>query len=112
MSEISFIVDQLKLAFEGEPWHGPALMEVLGGIDAKTASLRPISNAHCIWELVLHVAGWEQVVSRRLQGQPATLTDAQNFDLNFPLWLMAMLSILFAAESFSPRIPAGDQNEI
>jgi uncharacterized damage-inducible protein DinB len=79
MSEISFIVDQLKLAFEGEPWHGPALMEVLGGIDAKTAALRPINNAHCIWELVLHVAGWEQVVSRRLQGQPATLTDAQNF---------------------------------
>jgi exopolysaccharide production protein ExoQ len=27
------------------------------------------------------------------------LTDAQNFDLNFPLWLMAMLSILFAAQS-------------
>jgi uncharacterized damage-inducible protein DinB len=79
MSEISFIVDQLKLAFEGEPWHGPALMEVLGGIDAKTAALRPINNAHCIWELVLHVAGWEQVVARRLQGQPATLTDAQNF---------------------------------
>ena len=29
------------------------------------------------------------------------LTDAQNFDLTFPLWLMAMLSILFAAQSFS-----------
>jgi O-antigen ligase len=26
------------------------------------------------------------------------LTDAQNFDLSFPLWLMAMLSILFAAQ--------------
>jgi exopolysaccharide production protein ExoQ len=27
------------------------------------------------------------------------LVDAQNFDLTFPLWLMAMLSILFAAQS-------------
>jgi exopolysaccharide production protein ExoQ len=27
------------------------------------------------------------------------LTDAQNFDLSFPLWLMAMLSILFAAQA-------------
>jgi uncharacterized damage-inducible protein DinB len=79
MSEMSFIVDQLKLAFEGEPWHGPALMEVLEGIDAKAALDRPIGKAHCIWELVLHLAGWEQVVAKRLQGQPATLSDAQNF---------------------------------
>jgi uncharacterized damage-inducible protein DinB len=79
MSEVSFIVDQLKLAFDGEPWHGPALMEVLDGIDAKTALERPISKAHCIWELVVHLAGWEQVVARRLQGQTATLTDTQNF---------------------------------
>jgi len=79
MSEISFIVDQLKLAFEGEPWHGPALMEVLEGIDAKAALERPIGKAHCIWELVAHLAGWEQVVAKRLQGQPATLSDAQNF---------------------------------
>jgi uncharacterized damage-inducible protein DinB len=79
MSEISFIVDQLKLAFEGEPWHGPALMEVLEGIDAKAALDRPIGKAHCIWELVVHLAGWEQVVAKRLQGQTATLTDSQNF---------------------------------
>ena len=79
MSEISFIVDQLKRAFDGEAWHGPALMEILEGIDAKTAMARPIANAHCVWELVIHLAGWEQVVSRRLQGQVATLTDAQNF---------------------------------
>lgn len=79
MSEISFIVDQLKLAFEGEPWHGPALMEILEGINAKAALERPVSKAHCIWELVIHLAGWEQVVAKRLQGQTATLTDAQNF---------------------------------
>ena len=29
------------------------------------------------------------------------LVDAQNFDLTFPLWLMAMLSILFAAQAQS-----------
>jgi len=77
--EISFITDQLKRAFEGEAWHGPALMEILDDVDARTASARPINKAHCIWELVIHLAGWEQVVSRRLQGQAATLTDAQNF---------------------------------
>jgi hypothetical protein len=28
---------------------------------------------------VVHLAGWEQVVAKRLQGQTATLSDAQNF---------------------------------
>ena len=79
MSEISFIVDQLNRAFDGEAWHGPALMEILEGIDAKTAAARPINKAHCIWELVIHVTGWEQVACRRLQGKVATLSDAQNF---------------------------------
>lgn len=79
MSEISFIVDQLNRAFDGEAWHGPALLEILDGIDAKTALERPISKAHCIWELVVHLTGWEQVVAKRLQGQTATLTDAENF---------------------------------
>jgi uncharacterized damage-inducible protein DinB len=79
MSEISFIVDQLNRAFDGEAWHGPALMEILDHMDAKTASARPIAKAHCIWELVIHLAGWEQVVSRRLQGKVATLNDAENF---------------------------------
>ena len=79
MSEISFIADQLKRAFDGEAWHGPSLLEIVEGIDAKAAAARPIHRAHSIWELVIHIAGWEQVVSRRLQGQQATLNDAQNF---------------------------------
>jgi uncharacterized damage-inducible protein DinB len=79
MSEIAFIADQLNRAFDGEAWHGPALMEILDDVDARAAAARPINKAHCIWELVIHLAGWEQVVARRLQGQAATLTDVQNF---------------------------------
>ena len=79
MSEISFMVDQLNRAFVGEAWHGPALMEILEGIDANAAAARPVPKAHCIWELVIHLAGWEKVVCRRLQGEVATLSDAQNF---------------------------------
>jgi uncharacterized damage-inducible protein DinB len=73
------IVDQLRRAFDGDAWHGPALMEILDGIDAKTAASHPVSAAHSIWELVLHVGAWEQVVTRRIQGEPLTLTDEENF---------------------------------
>jgi uncharacterized damage-inducible protein DinB len=79
MSQIEFIVDQLKRAYDGEAWHGPALMEILADVDARTAAAHPLGKGHSIWELVLHVAAWEQVVTRRLQGQATTLSDAQNF---------------------------------
>jgi uncharacterized damage-inducible protein DinB len=80
MSEIEFIVDQLKCAFDGEAWHGPALMEILKGVDAKTASARPVSGAHSIWELVLHVAAWEQAINTRIVERRALqLRDEQNF---------------------------------
>jgi len=79
MSEVEFVTDQLKCAFDGGAWHGPALMEVLEGVDAGTALARPIASGHNIWELVLHIAGWERVVTRRLQGEASTLSDDENF---------------------------------
>jgi uncharacterized damage-inducible protein DinB len=79
MSEITRIADQLRLAFEGEAWHGPAVLEILADVDARTAAARPIHKAHTIWELTLHVAGWENVIRRRLGGEACSLGDADNF---------------------------------
>ena len=79
MSEIEFVVDQLKCAFDGGAWHGPALMEILDGVDAKTAAARPISGAHSIWELVLHLTTWEQVITRRIRGEALMPSDEENF---------------------------------
>jgi uncharacterized damage-inducible protein DinB len=78
-SEIARITDQLIRAFEGNAWHGPALFEILEGIDAKAAARRPIPDAHTIWELALHIAGWNGVVVRRLRGKEATLEGEDNF---------------------------------
>jgi hypothetical protein len=79
MSQIEFVLDQLRRAFDGEPWHGPALLEILEGVDAKTAAARPIPAAHSAWELVLHLTGWERVITLRLDGNRATLSDTENF---------------------------------
>lgn len=79
-SEIEFIVDQLKRSFDGEPWHGPALMEILDGMDAATAVARPIHAGHNIWELVLHITTWERVIAERITKQKAVEpTDEENF---------------------------------
>jgi uncharacterized damage-inducible protein DinB len=79
MSEMKLIADQLNRAFDGEAWHGPALMEVLDGIDVKTAAAHPIADAHSIWELVLHLTTWERVISRRIQGETLMPPDEENF---------------------------------
>jgi uncharacterized damage-inducible protein DinB len=69
MSEIQRISEQLRRAFEGNAWHGPAVRELLADVTAAGAVARPLPSAHSIWEIVLHMATWERVVRRRLQGE-------------------------------------------
>lgn len=73
MTEIERILDQLRRAYEGEAWHGPSVREVLAGVTATQAHARPLANAHSIWELVQHIAVWESVGRRRLEGDRAQI---------------------------------------
>lgn len=73
------IADQLRRAFDGTAWHGPALMELLADVDAANAAARPVPDAHSIWELLLHIAAWDGAGSRRLSGQKCQLKAAKNF---------------------------------
>ena len=68
MSESTRIGDQLRRSFEGGAWHGPAVQEVLAGVTAAKAAERPIPGGHSIWEIVLHITTWEDVVRLRLEG--------------------------------------------
>ena len=52
----------LHNCFFGKAWHGPALMEVLDGIDAAAANARPLPGAHSIWELVHHIHVWNRIM--------------------------------------------------
>ncbi len=69
MTELERIADQLRRAHEGGAWHGPALGELLRGVDAATALHRPLDGAHNIWEILLHIGVWESMVRRRLSGE-------------------------------------------
>jgi len=79
LSETRRIEDQLRRAFEGEAWHGPAVKEVLAGVTARQAAARPIAAAHTIWEITAHIAAWEDAVRRRLAGERVELTDAEDW---------------------------------
>ena len=79
MSETNRIQDQLERGFTGSAWHGPSVLELLADIDAAKAAARPIASAHSIWELVLHIGAWDQAAARRLRGDRAELSDAEDW---------------------------------
>jgi len=79
-TELDRIRDQFRRAFEGEAWHGPSVLALLDGVTAQQAAAHPIPGAHSIWELTLHIAAWERACLRRLNGDPAQLTDAEDWE--------------------------------
>jgi uncharacterized damage-inducible protein DinB len=52
-----------------DAWHGPSVREVLAGVTADQAARRAAPEVHSVWELVQHVATWQEVVRRRLAGE-------------------------------------------
>lgn len=79
MSEIADIIEELKNIHDGNAWHGPSLRESLDGLTHEQAVARPLPNAHSIWEIVGHIAGWESVFRRRLEGQQASEPEEGDF---------------------------------
>lgn len=94
MTEVERIADQLNRVFEGDAWHGPSVREVLKDVSAEKAAKKPIPNAHSIWELVLHIAAWENAVRRRIEGDNVDLTDEEDYppirDTSESAWQKAM----------------------
>ncbi len=71
-TEAARIARQLRRGFEGNAWHGPAVLELLAGVTANQANQRVIPDAHTIWELVNHMRSVVLQVDRRLTGTAPT----------------------------------------
>ena len=70
MSEISLAVEQLNRIHKGPGWHGPSLSEALTGVSSESAARRPNLDTHSIFDLVHHIAAWDNVFGLRLKGEP------------------------------------------
>ena len=80
MGERQRLLDLVDRSYREQAWHGPSLLETLEGLGAAAAAKRPLKNVHSIWELVEHIASWNEIVACRLAGRPLTVTP----ELNFP----------------------------
>ena len=106
MSEAARIADQLARSLRGPAWHGPSLLEVLDGVTADEARLHPISAAHSIAELVLHVAAWAAVSERGLDGHSTKLPNEANWPpvgAGFD-WPAACTGLATAIENLAARV--------
>jgi uncharacterized damage-inducible protein DinB len=80
MSEITRLLDQIRHAFDGEPWSGPSLLSTLEGLTAAQAAQRPLASAHSIWEITRHAGVWAEVARRRLvEEKLVQVSDAEDW---------------------------------
>jgi uncharacterized damage-inducible protein DinB len=62
------LLDTLRRSFDGDAWHGPALLDTLADVTEAQAAWKPAGGAHTVWEITLHVAAWANEVAQRLEG--------------------------------------------
>lgn len=69
-TEMLFIAEQLKDAYEGEPWFGRSIKEILNEIDEAIVFEKP-NGQHSILELLWHMIIWKEFTLSRLRnGKP------------------------------------------
>lgn len=79
MTEARRLADLLEQAYVGEPgrpgvgWHGPSIRAIVSDIPW-TVARRRTRGAHSIWELTLHIAVWDEICRRRLEGERIRIT--------------------------------------
>lgn len=78
MTETERIYDQLNRSYSGNAWHGPSLSELLSDVTFEKASAKQ-SNAHNIWEIVLHISTWINESRRRIEGEFSDLPPAEDW---------------------------------
>lgn len=71
VAERDHILDELRRAWDGDPWHGDPVRAVLAGLTPEQAAAHPLPGAHSAWEIVLHMTAWTREVARRLRDRVA-----------------------------------------
>lgn len=110
MTEKAQILDELHKIYDGDAWHADNLVTILANITVEQALAKPIAQAHSIWELVLHLAAWNETWIARLQGE----SRGEPIDGDFPAiadtsehaWQAALLRLGKSIKNLTAAIDA------
>jgi hypothetical protein len=110
MREAERIADLHRRAFDGDSWHGPHVFQILEGVDAPRAARTSIAGAHSVWEVVLHLRAWEEIVTRRLRDEIVEPTDAEDWppvgDPSPERWAGALVALRETHDELNREIAA------
>jgi hypothetical protein len=111
------IADQLRRAFNGDPWHGSPLRDLLTGITPEQACARPLPAAHNVWELVLHIEIYVRVALDATQGiaMPRLFGTEQDWPAvpeNTAEWATATDRLFQSAEQLAQAIEVFDDSRL
>ena len=69
MNEVERIANQIDLAYRDGFWGGGSICELFRSFAVSEAASYPISGAHSIWEIALHLAVWHNIFRSRIAGE-------------------------------------------
>jgi uncharacterized damage-inducible protein DinB len=77
--EIQLIAGQMKQSYQGEPWFGRSVSELLSEVDESIA-FEKINGQHSILELIWHMVTWKEFTVSRLRLQHKQLAQFESED--------------------------------
>jgi uncharacterized damage-inducible protein DinB len=77
--EMLLLAEQMKAAYQGEPWYGRSAKEILSEIDEGAALEKP-AGQHSILELLWHMILWKEFVISRLTDDDQPLSYFEQSD--------------------------------
>lgn len=93
-SEIKIIADQLAETWQGDPWYGKPVQQLLSGISGSEAYTQP-GGQHSVAQLVWHMVNWRQFVLSRIH--PEASPELEYFEEND--WRQASATSEFTLEA-------------
>jgi uncharacterized damage-inducible protein DinB len=107
------MAESVERSVSGPMWHGPSLADLLGDVTAAQAAAHPVPGAHSIWELVLHMASWTEIVRTRLSpSKPPDPTPEMDWpaipDKSAEAWRAAVERLKTAKRDLSEDLAAVD----
>ncbi|PYP87438.1 MAG: hypothetical protein DMG65_16795 [Candidatus Angelobacter sp. Gp1-AA117] len=117
--ECRHIAEEIRSTFEGEAWYGDSVQKLLQGVTAGQAFAHPMTGAHSIWELVLHVNAWAEAAVNALRGIPIAKfpwPQEKDFppltDRSEAAWQQAVNTLFSTHKQFWQAIEAFEDNRL
>ena len=73
MTTAEILTQKLDNVFNGQPWYGTAINEIIAKVNFETAFEKPANAAHNVAEILLHMMSWTEETIDRLNEKPASM---------------------------------------